>query len=256
MRAIDRSIRFVFDSVADTYASGRPELPLEAVRDAAAAVGLEAGARVLEIGAGAGQLTAPLVAAGLDVVALEPGAHLRPLAAGRAPAAQLRPETFEEVDPTERFAAVFSANAFHWVDPELAYAKAAEVADALVLLRNTPYPANADLFRRVQHEVLQPRGSTFPDTDAGVRAFFEEDAAEAREAMRASGHFDEPWWGVYERRYAYSGPQYVDFVVSLGGIAASPERDVVRGELERVVGDGPVELVDLGHVTAARARRD
>jgi 2-polyprenyl-3-methyl-5-hydroxy-6-metoxy-1,4-benzoquinol methylase len=113
----NRAIRFVFDSVADSYASGRPDMPLEAVLGGAEAVGVPAGVRVLEIRAGAGQLTATLVEAGFAVVALEAGAELRRLAAARAPAANLRPETFEDFDPGVRFSAIFSSNAFHWLDP-------------------------------------------------------------------------------------------------------------------------------------------
>jgi 16S rRNA A1518/A1519 N6-dimethyltransferase RsmA/KsgA/DIM1 with predicted DNA glycosylase/AP lyase activity len=62
-------------------------MPVEVVRRAAAAVGLEPGARVLEVGAGTGQLTQALLEVGFDVVALEPGDALRVRAAIRAPGA-------------------------------------------------------------------------------------------------------------------------------------------------------------------------
>src|SRR5436309_7163715 len=62
-----------FESVAAEYERHRPEYPEEALRRAAGLLGLEPGARVLDIGAGTGKLTRGLVAVGLDVVAVEPG---------------------------------------------------------------------------------------------------------------------------------------------------------------------------------------
>ena len=254
--AADRSIRFVFDRVADAYVSARPDMPLDAVADAAEAVEIEPHARVLEIGAGGGQLTATLVAAGFDVVALEPGDALRARAAERAPAAELRRETFEELETGERFDAVFSSNAFHWVDPDVAYTKAADVADALVLLWNTPYPADPELFRRIQHEVLWPAGSTFPDDDEGVRAFVASESAIGREELRTSGRFEEPWWRIYERTLRYAPERYVDLIGSMGGVAraGSAERDYVLAHLRRVLGEAPLDVIDLVYVVAARGK--
>ena len=252
--AADRSGRFVFDRVADAYVAARPDMPLEAVLAAASVLGLPPRCRVLEVGAGGGQLTAPLAAAGFAVVALEPGDSLRTRAAARVPAAELRPEPFEEFEPRGRFAAVFSANAFHWIDPSVAYVKAAEVADAIALLWNTPYPADPGLFRRIQAHVLGPRGSTFPDSADGVRAFVADESAVGRDELRASGLFEEPWWQVYERPLAYSPQRYVELIGSMSGVAALPDRDEVLADLRTVLGDEPLDLVDLVYVVAARAR--
>src|SRR3954454_3114516 len=57
-----------FADVADDYERGRPGYPAEAI----AAIGLAAGARGADVGAGAGKLTRALVAFGFDVVAVEP----------------------------------------------------------------------------------------------------------------------------------------------------------------------------------------
>jgi SAM-dependent methyltransferase len=251
--AADRSRRLVFDRVADAYVAARPDLPLEAVLEVAGVLGLSAGCRVLEVGAGGGQLTAPLAAAGFAVVALEPGKALRARAAARVPAADLRAELFEDFEPDGRFDAVFSANAFHWVDRRVAHAKAAAVADAIVLLWNTPYPRDPDLLRRVQRDVLGPRGSTFPETAAGVRALVAEESAAGRDELRASGLFDEPWWRIYERPLRYSPQRYADLIGSMSGVAVLPDRAELVAELRDILGGDTVELVDLVYVVAARA---
>ena len=125
----NRSIRFVFDSVADAYVSGRPDMPLEAVLSGAEAVDVAQGATVLEIGAGAGQLTGTLVEAGFAVVALEPGADLRRRAAERVPgsmgavaASPQRAELLAEL------ASVLGTESFEVID--LVFVVAARAAEA------------------------------------------------------------------------------------------------------------------------------
>lgn len=107
-----------FETVAAEYERFRPEYPEEALRWAADRLGLEAGGRVLDVGAGTGKLTRGLVALGLEVVAVEPGGpmleQLRaavPEAAGLAGAAESIPLPDANVD------AGFAGQAFHWFDP-------------------------------------------------------------------------------------------------------------------------------------------
>ena len=230
-------------------------MPLEAVRGAADALGMPAGARVLEIGAGAGQLTVALVEAGLRVVALEPGPSLRQRAKERAPAAEVVGDTFEEFIAGRRFDAVFSSNAFHWVDPEVAYVKASEVAHALVLVWDLPFIADPELHRRVQEEAMSPRGSTFPTTEAGVGELFERELARARDDLAASARFQTPWWTMLERRYEYTSDEYVSLLRSMSYVASLPEEDRAKltADLRSVLGAAPFTIVDLVYVLAARS---
>jgi SAM-dependent methyltransferase len=252
--ARDRSIRFVFDTVVDSYSSGRPDMPVEAVRAAAAAVGVPAGARVLEIGAGAGQLTKALLEAGFDVVALEPGDALRARAAAGAPGATFVDSIFEEYEPDRRFDAIYSSNAWHWVDPAVGYDKAADVADALVLIWDTAVAADPGLLRRIQDGVLRPHGSTFPTEEEDVRAFVDGELAGMRDEVAASGRFAEPWTDLVERRLEYTPGRYVDLIGSMGHVAASGERERIMAELRPLLGDEPFELLDLVWTIAARSR--
>jgi SAM-dependent methyltransferase len=118
-----------FDEAAAEYDRCRPEYPDELVDRACAVAGLAAGDHVLEIGCGSGQLTRRLVEHGLRVTAVEPGERLLALAArslagsGRVELVNAR---FEDAElPAGRFRAVFSASAFHWVDPDVGWRKSA-----------------------------------------------------------------------------------------------------------------------------------
>ncbi len=66
----------VFDDVAEEYDRERQGYPDELIDAAFRVAGLNAGDRVLEVGSGTGLLTAPLLARGLSVDAVDPGANM------------------------------------------------------------------------------------------------------------------------------------------------------------------------------------
>jgi SAM-dependent methyltransferase len=114
-----------FDRVAELYERVRPAYP-EVLLDFATEGRTIRDA--LEIGCGSGQLTAALATRAFHLQGIEPGTELAALARQRAPGAVVRIGRFEEVSlPAAAFDAVFSATAFHWVDPTIGWAKAARV---------------------------------------------------------------------------------------------------------------------------------
>lgn len=121
----------VFDEVAADYDRSRPTYPDELVDRACEHARIERGDRVLEVGCGSGQLTRSLLARGLRVTAAEPGERLISLAqrnlehGGEVEFVNAR---FEDARVSSgAYRAVFSAAAFHWVDPEVSWEKAARV---------------------------------------------------------------------------------------------------------------------------------
>jgi SAM-dependent methyltransferase len=118
-----------FDAAASDYARYRSGYPDEVVDDVVTSSRLHAGSRVLEIGCGTGQLSVPLAQQVGELVAVELGPNLA-AAAGRNlavfPGARVEVSGFEEwLLPTERFDAVVSASAFHWIDPSVRLSKSA-----------------------------------------------------------------------------------------------------------------------------------
>lgn len=114
--------RMSFNAAADAYHRGRPPYP-QAVFDLLAdRCGLGPGARVLEIGAGSGLATGPLLAAGAQVVAVEPGADLAAILTAAHPDDRLRVIVgdFETADPPGGFDLAVAATSLHWLDPVVA----------------------------------------------------------------------------------------------------------------------------------------
>jgi SAM-dependent methyltransferase len=83
---------------------------------------------VLDVGAGTGKLTRPLLERGLDVIAVEPVGGMRATLQRTAPAADIRAGQAEAL-PLEAGAvdAVVAGQAFHWFDPEPALREIARV---------------------------------------------------------------------------------------------------------------------------------
>ena len=123
-----RTRGLVFDEVAADYDRHRPTYP-DALVDQACE-GIAPGSPVLEIGCGTGQLTRSLLARGLRVTAVEPGQQLIARARDRLNGAgdvELVNARLEDASlPRARYAAVFSASAIHWIDPDVGWRTAAD----------------------------------------------------------------------------------------------------------------------------------
>jgi SAM-dependent methyltransferase len=95
-----------------------------------ATAGVGAGDPVLEVGCGTGQLTGQLVPFGFALAAIDIGPSMVAKARRRlGPAAvDLRVTAFEDLDvPAASYGLVVSATAFHWIDPDVGWAKAAHL---------------------------------------------------------------------------------------------------------------------------------
>ena len=128
---VARSYGKVFDEIAAEYDRRRPAYPDELIDQACQVAGIRSGDHVLELGCGSGQLTRSLVSRGLRVTALEPGTNLIALARqnleGAVDVEWVNARFEDALFPRERFKAVFCASAFHWIDPEVSWQKAADV---------------------------------------------------------------------------------------------------------------------------------
>ena len=170
-RTLQRSCGRAFDEVADEYDRHRPTYPERLIDSACTTAGLKRGAEVLEIGCGTGQLTRSLLARGLRVTAIEPGAQLAKLARRRLGGAgelALVGARFEDAPlPHAHFRAVLSASAIHWVDPDVGWQRAANALVpggtlALVQYFGLHEPRSAD----DQHALLSRMTSIAPEVAA------------------------------------------------------------------------------------------
>jgi SAM-dependent methyltransferase len=176
METEGREQRFVFGEAAELYDRARAGYPEALVDDVLGFI--RAGGRplrALEVGAGTGKATVAFAVRGLEILALEPSPAMAAVAmrhCSRFPGVRIAGATFEEW-PVEAsgFDLLFSAQAWHWVDPSVRYVKAARALRAggtLALFwhethwRGEPLRDELDeLYRRLAPE-LHARNPSFP----------------------------------------------------------------------------------------------
>ena len=100
---------------SETYVSGRPGYPPDVAGWLSEVLGVRAGTRVLDLGAGTGKFLPWLLRAGPDVIAVEPVAEMRARLAEAYPQVQALGGTAERIPlPDESVDTVVCAQAFHW----------------------------------------------------------------------------------------------------------------------------------------------
>jgi ubiquinone/menaquinone biosynthesis C-methylase UbiE len=211
----------VFDEIAAEYDRHRPAYPDELVDRACQVAGIGSGDRVLEVGCGTGQLTRSLAARGLHVTALEPGTSLMALARQNlegAGAVEFVNAQFEAAPlPGEHFRAVFSASAFHWVDPKVGWRKAADMLVpggtlALVQYCGLEEPRS----KRDQDALLAAMRKVAPDIAADWPAYRDLDATLAGlEQRRGNVSRAWAWLGSYDIGQDYAGRLFGDVQVAV-----------------------------------------
>jgi SAM-dependent methyltransferase len=228
-----------FSRAADAYDRGRPDYPAEVVRTMAARFDLRPGRTVLDLAAGTGKLTRPLLGTGARVIAVEPVAEMR----ARLPAEVEALDGVAESIPLPDGAvdAVTAGQAFHWFRPPEALREIHRVLrprGGLALVWNIR--DERDPLQRAISELLDPLCGETPQaahTDASAR-------------IAESGRFGP----VEELRLPHSqeldADGLVDRFLSVSFVAAAPaeRRREIEDGLRRLVASRP-QPIRLAYTT-------
>lgn len=143
----ERDRRTHFNEIAAQYDRTRWEYPAELYRDLLAYTGSGAGTAALEIGAGTGKATQPMLQAGYAVTAVELGENMAEFLQNRFRenrGFRVIVSSFEEADlPDDGCDLIYAASAFHWVDAEIGCPKALRLLKSdgvFALFRNNANP--------------------------------------------------------------------------------------------------------------------
>jgi SAM-dependent methyltransferase len=226
---IHRAAATGFARAVEAYERGRPGYPAAALEPLALAPGFT----VLDLAAGSGKLTRPLLESGATVIAVEPVAEMRAALPESARALDGTAEAIPLADASVDLVTV--AQAFHWFDGEAALAEIHRVlrpAGRLALLWN----------RRVK--------------DDPVNAAIEAILAPYREGVPT--HDGDGWRAAFERTTLF-GPlaehdfpseqmldtdRLADRVASISFVASLPEEERVHviGAARQLAAAGPVRI--------------
>jgi SAM-dependent methyltransferase len=113
-----------FDAHAEVYDRARPPYPAALWARLRDRGWLRPGTRVIELGAGTGQATGPMLEAGASVTAVEPGGALADRLRRRRPEVTVHVATAEAVAlPPAAFDLAVTATAVHWFDLDVVLPK-------------------------------------------------------------------------------------------------------------------------------------
>jgi SAM-dependent methyltransferase len=117
-----------FAAQALDYDRFRPRYPESVFDDIMEHANLAAGAETIEVGAGTGIATQPLVDRGLVVTAIEPAAEMAGVVETKlGDRAQIFVGRFEDYPPRRSVDLITSFNAWHWIEPAVAVDRVAQL---------------------------------------------------------------------------------------------------------------------------------
>ena len=245
-------LRQTFNGVAGSYDRVRPDYPPQLFDDLIALAGLAPGDHLLEAGCGTGKATLPLARRGFRITALEPGPDLGAVA--RRNLAGLDAEVIEErfedwrTRPGDQPALVFSATAWHWIDPAVRYRQAWRVLrpgghlafwSALHV-----FPDGRDPFFRDIQDVYNEIGEGLPPGSQSHWPRPGELWDQAPE-IEASGLFSVAGIRHFDWEQVYDAESYIGLLSTFSGHISMKrwQQDRLYGEIRRRLGRRPGHCV-------------
>ena len=206
--------RFTFDEVAALYNPARPEYPQALCDDIVSAAGLKPDDAVLDVGCGTGQATKLFAPLGFRILAMDPGPEL--ISVARESLAEFANvayavSTFEAwSSKPAAFRLIIAAQSWHWVAPEIRFAKASEALSPdgyLAVFGNVPVGLPAPLLDAFRETYLRYTGAWGPPPEAWYlasgpfKAWFDE-----------SGYFAPVIHKSYPWTWRHTAASYTDFL--------------------------------------------
>jgi SAM-dependent methyltransferase len=225
--SIDRSRRVTFEQVAELYDEVRPGYPEELVEDIVALSGIPAEGRILEIGCGPGNATIPFARRGYRILGIELGERLAALAVENCrayPGVEILNVAFEDWElEEEAFDLVISAEAFHWIPPEVGYprvAKALQYTGSAAFFWYVPVDPKTDWSAAID-EVYRERAPGIEVPDKGFTVEWLIEIIE--ENFQASGCFRPVTVRQYQGVEMYTTEQYLKLLRTYSGLRGLDE---------------------------------
>lgn len=235
-----------FDRASELYQHARPDYPSALIDRLIEVTELRPGDRLLEVGCATGKATLPLAQRGFQITCIEPGPALAATARRNLvgfDGVKIEEIRFEDWAPgPEPFDLVFAATSWHWVDPRVRYAKAAEALTPRGHLAfwgaQHVIPYDGDPFFAEIQEIYDEIGEGLPP-DTTVPGPGE--LSHQRSEIEASGLFEVADITQFDWETTYDADGYIDLLNTFSGHIAMRDRQRERlyGEIRRRLAERP-----------------
>lgn len=243
--SLNRSARTSFNRVARLYDEARPGYPEALIEDVLSSSGIPPGGRILEIGCGTGKATVSFARRGYSMLCLELGENLAAVARENCrpyPRVEIQTTAFEAwALQAQSFDLVISAQAFHWIPPEIGYPKvqqALKESGTMALFWNQ-YPASHTEFFQALAEVYRTITPQLAEFTNKVSC---EDEIRQREAeIEATGLFRQLVVRQYPWQQQYTADQYIRLISTYShhlNLAEETRRDLFAAIRELIQAHG------------------
>lgn len=212
-----KGLEWTFDTVASEYEKLRPGYVGELYSALFDYIPIDENSRVVEVGSGGGQATAPVLKTGCRLTAVECGEQFSELLRNKFRdyrSFSVITGKFEDTAFDENsFDLVFSASAFHWVPEKAGYEKVFSMlkkGGAFARFANHPYrdkgnPALSKEIDRIYDEYYYQ----FHNRKREPLTEYSADQAEERALIAAKYGFTDIKYALFRRERVFTGPEYV-----------------------------------------------
>jgi SAM-dependent methyltransferase len=234
-----------FDNVAELYDSCRPSYPRALVESILAITRIPATGRILEIGSGTGKATRLFAEKGFEIHCIEPGENLSTVALRSLKGIKrvtIEKVRFEEWNGgKDLFDLVISAQAFHWIDPDVGYRKAASALKAnghIALFWNMYVGFGGSLESEIEW-VYQQHAPNL----AQRREKTEEVIKQREAALSSSGYFSDGMVRRFAWSERYDSKEYIGLLNTYSDHMSLPEQmriNLYKGISDVIIQNGGV----------------
>jgi len=250
-----------FDEIVLNYDKVRWDYPQEMFEDIFEYSGLGKGKKAIEIGAGTGKATTPVLDAGYDVTAVELGANMAEFILEKHKGYKnfsVIVSAFEDAALTEGiYDLAYAASAFHWVNADIGCPKVFRLlkpGGTFALLRNNNYTADGEaLYEDIQAVYEKYYFSCYTSSKRLVR-HSNKDLMEPAGIKQGFGFEDISAFGFgdvflkfYDVTLSYNADEYVAFLDTMSPNRALPKdnkKALYEGVRQAIINHGGQYNVD------------
>lgn len=262
--SILKGLEWTFDTVATTYEKLRPGYVTELYQAIFNYISIDENSRVVEVGSGGGQATAPILETGCHLTAVEYGEQFSKLLKEKFKEYQKFSVITGKFEDTEfyedSFDLVFSASAFHWIPEKIGYEKVFTIlkrGGVFARFANHPYRDKENpLLSAEIDEIYDEYYNKFHNKKREVLTEYTEAQAKQRALIADKYGFLDIQYYLFYRKRVFTAKEYIELLGTYSDHIAIEEtiREEFFSKIEEAINKhgGTITIYDTIDLQLAR----